>query len=224
MQDQWAIGGVSRDDDAEPRGAPPPEAPPPAPARLPLSARLFVFVVGLVAIAAIAAAGWVYTETQRDMRGLAADIAQIKLSLELFGRQQASAGPAPAAAPATDAGALEAIENRLAILEESWRQAPAAPAAPAASAADSASTLAASGDCMPLDTRFLVTAGDNYPVCGTQSAIEIEEVGENAVVFAGSDPIVVGGSMALPETSCIVAVLSANADGMSGYGEVRVSC
>ncbi len=222
MQDQWAIGGVSRDDDAEPRGAPPPEAPPPARPRLPLSARLFVFVVGLVGVAAIAAAGWAYTETQRDMRRISSEIAQIKLSLELFGRQQASSGQAPAAAPAADTGALEAIENRLAILEENWRQAPA-PDAPAASATGSSSTLAASGDCMPLDTRFLVTAGDNYPVCGTDSAVEIEEVGENAVVFAGSDPIVVGGSLAL-EGTCVAAVLSANADGMSGYGEVRVSC
>ena len=222
MQDQWAIGGVSRDD-ADPRGAPPAEGRI-APARLPLSARLLVFAVGLVAVAAIAAAAWVYTETQRDTRRLAAEIAQIKLSLELFGRQQQTAGAAPAAAPAVDTGALEEIENRLAILEESWRQAPA-PAAPAVEASGSTSTLAASGDCMPQDTRFLVTAGDNYPVCGTESSVEVTEVGDNDVVFAGSDdPIVVGGSMALPDTSCIVAVLSANADGLSGYGEVRVSC
>lgn len=222
MQDRWAIGGVTRDDDAEPREPAPAQVPPPASARLPLPARLFVFVVGLVAVAAIAAAAWVYAETQRDMRRLSSDIAQIKLSLELFGRQQASAGPAPASVPTAEAGALEDLENRLAILEESWRQGAANPAA--TQTTETASTAGAAGDCVPQDTRFLVTAGDNYPVCGTQSAIEIEEVGENAVVFAGSDPIVVGGSLALEGTSCIVAVLSANADGMSGYGEVRVAC
>jgi hypothetical protein len=199
-----------------------PADPPPAPARPPRSAPILVFVVGLVAVAAIAAAAWVYTETQRDMRGMAADIAQIKLSLELFGRQQAST-QAPADAGA-DAAALQVLENRLAILEESWR----AGSAPAAAVpAEAPATDTASGpltDCVPQDTRFLVTSGDDYAVCGSEGRVTVAGVGQSEITFAGDEAIVVGGSMALEGTSCIVSVLSANADGLSGYGEVRVSC
>lgn len=221
MQDKWAIGGVSRDDDppaaVEPAG--PPLAVAARPSRTPA---VLVFVVGLVAVAAIAATAWVYTETQRDMRRMAADIAQIKLSLELFGRQQSSAA-APADA-GMDAATLEALENRLAILEESWR----AGSTPAAAVpAEAPATDTASGpltDCVPQDTRFLVTSGDDYAVCGSEGRVTVAGVGQSEITFAGDEAIVVGGSMALEGTSCVVSVLSANADGLSGYGEVRVSC
>ncbi|GLQ54121.1 hypothetical protein [Devosia nitrariae] len=220
MEDKSVIGGVSRDDD--PPAAVEPAGPPLAAARPSRTPAVIVFVVGLVAVAAIAAAAWVYTETQRDMRRMAADIAQIKLSLELFGRQQVSASPAPADTGA-DTSVLEALENRLAILEESWR----AGSTPAAAVPAEAATDASAGpltDCVPQDTRFLVTAGDDYAVCGTESRVTVAGVGQSEITFAGDRAIVVGGSMALEGTSCIVAVLSANADGLSGYGEVRVSC
>lgn len=221
MQDRWAIGGVSRDDDTAP--AVEPAGPPLTSARPSRAPTVLIFVVGLVAVAAIAAAAWVYTETQRDMRRMAADIAQIKLSLELFGRQQTSA-----VAPndgGVDAATLEALENRLAILEESWRG--GSTPTPVSAPTDAPATDAASGpltDCMPQDTRMLVTAGDDYAVCGSEARVIVAGVGQSEITFAGDEAIVVGGSMALDGTSCIVAVLSANADGLSGYGEVRVRC
>ena len=45
-------------------------------------------LVGLVGVAALGASAWVYSETQRDIMRLSTDIAQFRLSLELFGRQQ----------------------------------------------------------------------------------------------------------------------------------------
>lgn len=211
MQEEWALGGV-RKDEAD-------ESPRPAAPRPP--GRKFTFFVGLLAVGAIAASAWVYTETQRDIRRVAAEIAQIKLSLELFNRQRALTGGG------ADAEALQALENRLAILEESWRGTPQPAAGTTAEPApaptpDGAAT--AQTDCIPSGTRFLVSAGDSYPVCGTAGVVEVLSVGPMEVTFADGTAIARGGSTILPGTNCTVAVLPANADGLSGYGELRVTC
>jgi hypothetical protein len=183
--------------------------------------RKFTFFVGLLAVGAIAASAWVYADTQRDIRRVANEIAQIKLSLELFNRQSRLTG-------GTGGGeALQALENRLAILEESWRGAPqpgAGIAAQPAAAPTDAAAGGAAGDCIPSGTRFLVTAGDRYPVCGTSGTIEVLSVGALEVTFGDGTAIAMGGSAVLPGTSCTVAVLSASGEGLSGYGELRVNC
>ncbi|MCR6672139.1 hypothetical protein [Devosia ginsengisoli] len=59
--------------------------------RMPL-ANVLSFVVGLVGIAAIGASAWFYSETQREIVRLSTDIAQLRVSIELFGRQQGTLG------------------------------------------------------------------------------------------------------------------------------------
>lgn len=196
-----------------------------APAKTNLMPRLLTFAVGLAAIGAIAATTWVYVETQRDIVRMSTDIAQIRLSLELFGRQQpASGAPSAAAAPldGSTANQLLDLSNRLAILEESWRnQPPATAALPATGATSPGGPLT---DCMPPGTRFLVSSGDEYPICGTPGVIAVTSVNAGYVVFQDGTTIANGGNAGLKGTTCTLAVVSSNADGMDGYAELRVSC
>jgi hypothetical protein len=190
----------------------------------PLISRLFIFVVGLVAVAAIAATAWVYAETQRDIVRISTDIAQIKLSLELYGRQ--SPGDA---APAASSDQLLDLSNRIAILEQNWRDQPPSsadadtsrvPALPA----DGAATGGPQSDCMPAGTRFLASAGDSYPICGTPGVVDVTTVEASHVTFTDGTIVPAGGSAILKGTNCTLAVVSSGADGMTGYAELRVGC
>lgn len=179
--------------------------------------QLFTFLVGLLAVFAIASSAWVYSETQRNLGRVATDIAQIRLSLQLFGEQR----PGDIAVPASDA--LQDLSNRLAILEQSWRDNPqgaaAAPAAPAATAATGPQT-----DCIPQGTRFLVAAGDSYPICGLPTVVNVSAVDATYVSFTDGTIVTLGGNAILKGTQCTLAVVSSGADGMTGYAELRVGC
>ncbi|MEO5806555.1 hypothetical protein [Devosia sp.] len=192
-------------------------------------ARVFTLLVGLLAVVAIAAAGWIYTDTKRDMLRLSTDIAQLRVSLDLYGRQQPTAtnGAAATAAPANDE--ILDLKNRLAILENSWRsQTPAGtglaavPALPGETAPAAAG--GAQGDCMPPSTRMLVTTGDSYPVCGTSAVVNVAVVSPGGVNLTDGTLIPTGGNSILKGTRCTLAVMSSGEDGMDGYAEVRVNC
>jgi hypothetical protein len=192
-------------------------------ARLPL-ANILSFVVGLVGVVALAASAWVYSETQRDVMRLSTDMAQLRLSMELFARQQ----DAPSG---TDNADLSDLSNRLAILEESWRTAPqatgAAPASLPATPADTATTApadAASGDCLPTGTRFMVASGDRYPVCGTGAVVEIGSVDNGFISLADGTVIAQGGNIALPNSDCMIGVVPSDGGSISGFAEIRVTC
>ncbi len=196
----------------------------PAPLRRVAGSTLLGFVAGLVGVAALAASAWVYTETQRDVARLATDIAQIKVSLELFNRQQASVAPA---APADDA-ALTDLQNRVGLLEENWRSGAAAapaglpPLAP--SGAAGAAPLPSDGDCLPTGTRFMVAAGDVYPVCGTPAKVEIGAVDDGYITLSNGMVIAQGGTVGLPESQCMIAVVPTQGGAISGFAEIRVTC
>lgn len=186
--------------------------------RLPL-ANILSFVVGLVGIAAIGASAWFYSETQREITRLSTDIAQFRVSLELFGRQQGTPS-------GTDAASLTDLANRLAILEEGWRNAPvpapaaSLPAVPAAAAAPAA----ADGDCLPTGTRFMVAAGDRYPVCGTGAVVEIGGVDDGFISLADGTVIAQGGNIVLPGSNCMIGVVPSDGGSISGFAEIRVTC
>ena len=188
---------------------------PPARLRLPWTVTLG-FVVGLVGVAALGAAAWVYTDTQREIMRLSTELAQIRVSLELFNQRVAGAPPAETDTDLTD------IANRLAILEENWRTAPAAPPAPAAAAPASTSD-AAGGDCLPVGTRFLVTSGDSYPVCGQGAAVEVASVDDGFITLADGTVIAAGGTFPLAGTGCMLGLVNAGPE-LGGYAEIRVTC
>ena len=209
MDEKWALPGVSKSDTGAPER-------PARPSRLPI---IFTFGVGLLAVVAIAASAWVYTETQRDLNRVATDIAQIRLSLQLFGQQR----PGDIALPASDR--LQDLSNRLAILEQDWRgQAPTAGAAAPSTATPSTASAGAQTDCIPQGTRFLVASGDSYPICGTSAVVAVTEVAATYVSFTDGLIITAGGNAILTGTKCTLAVVSSGADGMTGYAELRVGC
>ena len=193
-------------------------APEPVRSRMPL-ANVLSFVVGLVGIAALGASAWVYSDTQRAIVRLSTDIAQLRLSMELFGRQQGTP-------PETDNAALTDLANRLAILEESWRTGPVATPAPALPATPAATPAAAaeSGDCLPTGTRFMVAAGDRYPVCGTGAVVEIGSVDDGFISLADGTVIAQGGNIGLPNSACKIGVVPSDGAAISGYAEIRVTC
>ena len=185
--------------------------------RLPL-ANILSFVVGLVGIAAIGASAFVYSETQREITRLSTDIAQLRVSLELFGRQQGTPS-------GTDAASLTDLANRLAILEEGWRNAPVpAPAASLPAVPAAAAPAAADGDCLPTGTRFMVAAGDRYPVCGTGAVVEIGGVDDGFISLADGTVIAQGGNIVLPGSNCMIGVVPSDGGSISGFAEIRVTC
>ena len=184
--------------------------------RLPL-ANILSVVVGLVAIAAIGASAFVYSETQREIARLSTDIAQLRVSLELFGRQQGTPS-------GTDNASLTDLANRLAILEEGWRNAPAPAPAAVLPAVPAAAAPAADGDCLPTGTRFMVAAGDRYPVCGTGAVVEIGSVDDGFISLADGTVIAQGGNIVLPGSTCMIGVVPSEGGSISGFAEIRVTC
>lgn len=193
-------------------------APEPVRRRMPL-ANILSFVVGLVGIAALGTSAWVYSDTQREIVRLSTDIAQLRVSMELFGRQQGTPS-------GTDSAAMTDLANRLAILEESWRSSPtvapatALPAVPAAAP----TSAAEGGDCLPAGTRFMVAAGDRYPVCGTGAVVEIGSVDDGFISLADGTVIAQGGNIALPNSACMIGVVPSDGAAVSGFAEIRITC
>ena len=220
METSSNVGGVTRAD-----GVARPEAPPRGDRGRALSL-LVGLVGGVVGIAALAASAWIYASTQRDILRLSTEIAQLRLSLDLYMQQGGGT-----AAASTGGDMLLDLSNRLAILEENWRSGPVSAAAvpassPAALPATPATGEAAAtgGDCLPPGTRFMVAAGDRYPVCGTSAVIEIGAVDEGYISLMDGTVIAQGGNIALPGTGCMVGVVPMEGGTISGFAEIRVTC
>ncbi len=199
-----------------------PVTPPPQPKRWP---QLLSIVASLVAVTALGTSAWIYGESRRELVRLATEVAELRLSLDLYAQRE------PDAAPTIDPVALEALGNRIAILEENWRNTPEPtsanpalselpPIAPPAGAA----AAATDGDCLPTGTRFLVASGDSYPVCGIASTVEIGAVDNGFISLRDGTVIAAGGNIALAGTQCMIGVVSAGEGGMTGYAEIRVTC
>lgn len=220
MEKDWSLPGVSKSDIGP---ADEPEA-----QRAPLTGRRAILIgVVVVAVAAVAATAWIYADTRRELVRLATDVAQIRVSLDLYGRQAGTA--AAVAASASPSDEILELKNRLAILEQAWRgQSAAGASLPALSgqtpAAPATATSGPLTDCIPPSTRFLVTNGDSYPICGTKGVVDVALVDTGNVSFGDGTIIPAGGNAILKGTSCTLAVISAGADGMTGYAELRASC
>ncbi len=236
LDDKWALPGVSRDSDtagpAKPATAAAP-AKPVAPAEAASrpdktmsrgsGLNLLSLAVGVVGLAALGVSLWVYADTQRELKRVSTDIAQIRVSLELFGKQQSGGGTA-----SLDAASLSDIANRLALLEANQRLGGAATTAPAALPAITGDSPAAAtsdaGDCMPSGTRFMVAAGDSYPVCGSNGSVSIAAVDNGYITLGDGTVIAQGATVGLPGTKCMVGVLPSEGDAITGFAEIRVTC
>ena len=149
---------------------------------------------------------------------LSTELAELRVSLDLYAR-----GSRTADMGTPSSTALTDLANRLAILEQNWRDTPAAPTtAPAVAPAQAAS--ASGEDCLPAGMRLLVAVGDSYPVCGMPATIDIAVVDNGYVGLADGTVIPSGGVMPLAGTSCTIGVTSSGDEGVTGYGEIRVNC
>lgn len=190
----------------------------PRPPRKPIGwSNILAFTVGLVGVAAIAAAAFTYTDTRREIVRLSTDLAQVRLTLDLL-RQ----GTPSAAGTSTDTAAVADLENRLAVLEENWRTSPAT--APPAAVAPATTATADAGDCLPTATRFLVSAGDTWPVCNSPAVVEVASVEPGYLTLLDGSVVAAGGNFPLLGSACMLAVLSAGTAELSSYAEIRVTC
>jgi hypothetical protein len=176
----------------------------------------------VVSLGALASAAVVYNESQNTYRRLSGDIAQVKVSLTLLTRRAGAGG---------EGQEIVDLQNRLAILEDSWRrnsspQAPVAAEAPAFNPPVAATTTApADGptqDCIPPGTAFVMTGADAYPICGTRLVIAFASIDTDAAVLDNGLALAKGLSSPLPESDCSATLLSSDAS--IGFAELRVTC
>lgn len=191
---------------------------------------IFSVCASIIGLGALAASAWIYTDMRREMVRVSTEIAQLRISLDLYVQRGNAAAAKPAtstSAEAPDAAALSALENRLAILEQNWRgvaaAADAAPATTPTPAGPTASTES-DGDCLPSGMRLLVAAGDSYPVCGTETTIEVMNVNNGYISLTDGTTVPSGGTVPLPGTACMIAVTSGGDEATTGFAEIRVTC
>ncbi|KKB07597.1 hypothetical protein [Devosia chinhatensis] len=168
----------------------------------------------LIGMAGIGAALWLHEQGQSETRRLASEVAQLRLSLDLYARGNG-------AASAED---VEALAARLTTLEENGITVSLPPIGPA-SIPQSATADAGNEDCLPLGMRILVTEGDNYSVCGQPLSIDVAQVANGYLVLGDGTTIASGGSILVPgSTTCSIGVTSGGDEGITGYAEIRVTC
>lgn len=175
-------------------------------------------IAGMSLVAAIVAIGlgyWQVNEINREMLRVSTEIAQLRVSLDLYARGRP--------ANADTAETLAALADRLAALEQA-PIVPAAAAAPVAAAPALPAVTESGEDCLPPGMRLLVAMGDNYAICGQPASIEVGMVDDGYITLVDGTTIPSGGSMPLPESACTVAVTSSGDEGLTGYAEIRVSC
>lgn len=168
----------------------------------------------LFGLAGFAFSGWVYVEGQREIVRLATEVAQLRVSLDLYMRS------------GTNTADLADLTERLTELEQAARSnAVPMPTAPA-NATDAAATPTPSGeDCLPEGMRLLVAAGDTYPICGQAAEVSVSFVDNGYITLSDGTSVASGGTTPLPGfPACTIAVTSGGDEGVTGYAEIRVNC
>jgi hypothetical protein len=177
-------------------------------------------VAVMAGVAAVAASVWVYTEMRQETLRLSTEIAQLRLSLDLYAQRDG-------ATPGADT--LGTIESRLLALEDaSTREQPTAlpsvETAPAAAGQGAAVATESDGDCLPSGMRLLVAAGDIYPICGVDTSIEVMTVSNGYITLTDGTTVPSGSAVPLVGTACMIGVTSNGDEAVTGFAEIRVSC
>lgn len=174
----------------------------------------------MAGLAAVAASVWVYTEMRQETLRLSTEIAQLRLSLDLYAQRDG-------APPGADT--LGTIESRLLALENASTRPqptslPSVEAAPAATGAGAAVATESDGDCLPSGMRLLVAAGDIYPICGVGTSIEVMTVSNGYITLTDGTTVPSGSAVPLVGTACMIGVTSNGDEAVTGFAEIRVSC
>lgn len=169
---------------------------------------------GLVlALGALGLAAWTHSESQREILRLSTELAQLRVSLDLYARN------------GTQDADLTELGERLSTLERSAGAATVPmPSAPSSEPA-SAPAAAANADCLPVGMRLLVAAGDRYPICEQAAEVAVSAVDNGYITLGDGTSVASGGTSPLPgNPACTLAVTSGGDEGLTGYAEIRVSC
>lgn len=175
---------------------------------------VLAFGAVLLAMSALAFAGWIYAEGQREILRLSTELAQLRVSLDLYIRNGSG-----------EAVDLTAMTDRLAALEQrvSGEDVPM-PAAPTPATPETTSAADANADCLPEGMRLLVAAGDSYPICEQSAVVSVSFVDNGYITLDDGTSVASGGTMPLPGSACTLAVTSGGDEGLTGYAEIRVTC
>ena len=170
----------------------------------------------IVGALSLGVAAWTYSEGQREILRLSTELAQLRVSLDLYARNGSGARD------------LSAFEDRLSALETTARSAavptPQVEPAPVADAAQPTAS-AQNEDCLPVGMRLLVAAGDTYPICAQPAAVAVSFVDNGYITLSDGTSVASGGTTPLPgNAACTISVTSGGDEGLTGYAEIRVNC
>jgi hypothetical protein len=167
----------------------------------------------LFGLAGFAFSGWVYVQGQREIVRLSTELAQLKVSLDLYVRN----GPSTAG--------LSDLTERLTALEQgALSNAVPMPGTPANAADAAAAPTPSDEDCLPQGMRLLVAAGDSYPICNQPAEVAVSFVDNGYITLSDGTSVASGGTAPLPGSACTLAVTSGGDEGLTGYAEIRVTC
>jgi hypothetical protein len=162
-------------------------------------------------LGALTLSSWTYLDGQREILRLSTELAQLKVSLDLYARSGAGGAD------------LTGLGDRLSALEQSA----ATGATPAISAVPPPATATTTprDDCLPVGMRLLVASGDSYPICDQQAEVSISFVDNGYITLGDGTSVASGGTTPLPgNPACTIAVTSGGDEGLTGYAEIRVNC
>ena len=189
----------------------------PAPKRRQRGPRLPLILgtIGLTAgLGALGTTLWMWAEANREVLRLSNELAQLRVSLELYARN--------GSANATPAADIAALTERVDALEQA--SVPAAVSEPAAPTASVPAVTPPGEDCLPPGMRLLVAMGDSYAVCGQPAVVDVAMIDNGYITLGDGTTIPSGGTMPLPNSSCTIGVTSSGDEGLTGYAEIRVAC
>ncbi|MBJ3786223.1 hypothetical protein [Devosia sediminis] len=171
---------------------------------------------GLAAgLVALGFAAWSYGEGQKEILRLSTEVAQLRVSLDLYARNS----------PGAD---LAQFGDRLTALEQgalgTTVPMPGTGAAPQSGEAPASASTPAE-DCLPAGMRLLVAAGDSYPICDQDAEVTVSAVANGYITLSDGTSVASGGTTPLPGLpACTLAVTSGGDEGLTGYAEIRVNC
>ncbi len=142
-----------------------------------------------------------------DVKALQDRIASLEQAMadqaaQLAAAKAQSSAPLPSGTPSAPSTEVAAV-------------APSEGATPAALVADGPTK-----DCIPINTRFMATSGDSFPICKTKVVVKVASVSDGFATITGPGDIAAGASGSLAK-GCTVMVFSADT---TGYAEMRVTC
>ncbi|MEQ8601410.1 MAG: hypothetical protein RLP98_15940 [Devosia sp.] len=186
---------------------------PAAPHHTPRLPGLLALGAVLFGIAAFAFSGWIYGQNRQEILRLSTELAELRVSLDLYTRNGG------------EEGSLAALEDRLSEIEDTMAGTSVPmPANATATPAASPTSADQDQDCLPVGMRLLVASGDAYAVCDQPGTVDVSVVDNGYITLSDGTSVPSGGSMPLPGSPCMIAVTSGGDEGLTGYAEIRVSC